>query len=409
MQKNLINEQQMAELSKISFLVGDINKIKDIGNVPSKKPFDEEIMEFLNDLSKDIMADKIAKTYPDVITLAFWMRKSSITKLKERFLNDSENIHLGRGILFHIAPSNVPVNYAYSLVSGLITGNINIVRIPSKDFPQVDIINKALRDTLNSHTNLKEYVYLVRYGRDKAINDIFSSISDVRVVWGGDNTIDELRKSPIQPRSGEVTFADRYSLAIIDSDTYLSLTDKKKFSEDFYNDTYLTDQNACTSPRIVVWTGNSISEAKELFWTNLHNLVKRKYTFQSIMGVNKMTSSYIFAASHRGVKIIPHIDNYLVRVEVTGVDDEIMDYKDNSGYFFEYDCSNLIELRELCNNTHCQTIGFLGDKKDVIPLLESGLKGVDRVVPIGKTMDFDLIWDGYNLFERFTRTISLNI
>lgn len=409
MQKNLINEEQMAELSKISFLVGDIKKLENIGNVPSKKPFDEEIIEFVNDLSKNIMADKIAKAYPDVITLAFWMRKSSILKLKERFLNDTENLHLGRGILFHIAPSNVPVNYAYSMVSGLITGNINIVRIPSKDFPQVDIINKAIRDTLNSHTNLEDYIYLVKYGREKEINDFFSSISDVRVVWGGDNTIEELRKSPIQARSGEVTFADRYSLAIIDAEKFISLDDKKRFSEDFYNDTYLTDQNACTSPRIVVWIGNNIPEAKELFWNNLHDLVKKKYVFQPIMGVNKITSSYIFAATHKDVKIVPHIDNYLVRVQLTGVDDEIMNYKDNSGYFFEYDCSNVIELRELCNNTHCQTIGFLGDKKDIIPLLESGIKGVDRVVHIGKTMDFDLIWDGYNLFERFTRTISLNI
>jgi hypothetical protein len=36
-----------------------------------------------------------------------------------------------------------------------------------------------------------------------------------------------------------------------------------------------------------------------------------------------------------------------------------------------------------------------------------GIKGVDRIVPIGKTMDFDLIWDGYDLIERFTRTIDL--
>lgn len=63
-------------------------------------------------------------------------------------------------------------------------------------------------------------------------------------------------------------------------------------------------------------------------------------------------------------------------------------------------------IRDFCNNTHCQTIGLLGDKAIVEPLIRSGIRGVDRVVPIGRTMDFDLMWDGYDLVERFTREIS---
>lgn len=98
------------------------------------QPFDERIIGFLNSLSKQLMANAIAKTYPDVVTLAFWMRKSSMMKQKQRFSNDTGDIQLGRGVVFHIAPSNVPVNYAYSLITGLVTGNVNIVRVPSKDF-----------------------------------------------------------------------------------------------------------------------------------------------------------------------------------------------------------------------------------------------------------------------------------
>ena len=80
---------------------------------------------------------------------------------------------------------------------------------------------------------------------------------------------------------------------------------------------------------------------------------------------------------------------------------------DNSGYFFEYDCKDILELRELCNDTHCQTIGYIGSPESLLPLLQSGIKGVDRVVPVGSTMDFDFIWDGYNLTERLTRTIQI--
>ena len=82
------------------------------------------------------------------------------------------------------------------------------------------------------------------------------------VVWGGNQTIAELRKSELPPRSGEVTFADRYSLAIIDADSYLTIENKAKVAEDFYNDTFFSDQNACTSPRLIIWIGEKKQEAK---------------------------------------------------------------------------------------------------------------------------------------------------
>ncbi len=51
--------------------------------------------------------------------------------------------------------------------------------------------------------------------------------------------------------------------------------------------------------------------------------------------------------------------------------------------------------------------GYYGNKEAFLPLIKSGVKGIDRVVPIGRTLDFDLIWDGYNLVERLTRSISV--
>ncbi|MCM1467486.1 MAG: acyl-CoA reductase, partial [Alistipes sp.] len=306
-----------------------------------------------------------------------------------------------------IAPSNVPVNFAYSLVSGLLTGNANIVRVPSKDFKQVSIIAEAFKETLKIYDELRPYVTLVRYERDKCINDFFSSMADVRIVWGGDATIEELRKSPLPPRSGEITFADRYSLAVIDSDSYIAMENKEKVAEDFYNDTFLTDQNACTSPRIVVWTGTKIEDAKELFWAEEHRLTKRKYTFQAIQAVNKLTSTYLAGTAIQGCRLSEHEDNRIIRIQVSEVTALLMDYRDNSGFFFEYDCKDIMEIRDICNDKHCQTIGYIGNKGIFEPLIRSGVKGIDRIVPIGKTMDFDLIWDGYDLVNMMTRTIAI--
>ena len=392
---------------RIDYLVGSEDVVSYLPNVPAKAPFDDSTIEFLNSVSKTLMRDQRSKAYSDVITFAFWIRKSSVLKLKERFKLEDENLHLGKGVVFHIAPSNVPVNFAYSLVAGLICGNANVVRVPSKDFPQVKIITDAFNSVLNENPIMKSYIACLRYERDKDINDYFSSFADVRVVWGGDKTIEELRESKLPPRSGEITFADRYSLAVIDSDFYLDSSDKKRVAEDFYNDTFFSDQNACTSPRVIIWTGKQKEEAKKVFWEKEHEIVSMKYTFQPIQGVNKLTKSCLVAVAEPDVKVEPHSDNLIVRVSVQSLDDKLMEYRDNCGYFYEYDCDNILDLIPLCNDKKCQTIAYIGGKENLVSLVLTGVKGIDRIVPMGKTMDFDLIWDGYNLVSLLTRTIAI--
>lgn len=299
----------------------------------------------------------------------------------------------------------MPVNFAYSLAVGLLTGNCNIVRAPHKDFEQIQIIAEAINKALDDHKNLSPYLALIRYGHDREMNDTLSGICDTRIIWGGDATIEEIRRSPLPPRSMEITFADRYSLAVINADTYLRLENKEAIASDFYNDTYFTDQNACTSPRVVVWLGTQKEEAKKLFWEELHGLVKEKYDFQPIMAVNKLTNGYLTAVDRKDVEIVSREDNLIVRLKVEKVDAELMKWKDSSGLFFEYDCDDVMGLKALCDDKRCQTIRGLGDRELLKPLLRSGIKGVDRMVDIGHTMDFDLIWDGHDLARQLTRTI----
>ena len=53
-------------------------------------------------------------------------------------------------------------------------------------------------------------------------------------------------------------------------------------------------------------------------------------------------------------------------------------------------------------------LGF--DKDDIARLLEnSPASGIYRVVPLGKTLDFSVLWDGYNLFSELTREVNIDI
>ena len=176
-------------------------------NDSALEPFSNEVVLYLNDLSKILYKDARTRVYPDVSTFAFFIRKSNLFLLKKEYSNSDIN-RLGRGIVFHIAPSNVPVNFAYSMVAGLLAGNINVIRIPSKSFDQVKIIADAISELskLKNHKKISDKIILVSYPRNDIATSFFSKICDVRVIWGGDDTIKQIRESEIPPRSFDLTF-----------------------------------------------------------------------------------------------------------------------------------------------------------------------------------------------------------
>lgn len=396
----------------LEFHIGNVSVLKNMPDLSADQPFSAQRIDFLNQVSRELLSDKEAKAYPDVVTFAFWIRKGNMEKYKEQFKKKND-LRMGRGIVFHIAPSNVAVNYAYSFAVGFVLGNANIVRLPSKDFPQIERINDAVRKILERTKEgefWKDYIVFLRYGKEKEINDYFSFLCDVRVIWGGDATIREIRKSELRPRVSEITFADRYSLCLMDAETYLSETDKEKIASDFYNDTYLTDQNACTSPRMVCWLGNKkeAEKAKEVFWDLLWNLVEKKYDFQPVQSMDKLTEGCMAVMHMDGIHRIKMRDNRIVRMELEKIDVRVQEYRGHSGFFYEYTTKDVTELAPLCN-AKLQTIAFMGRKEQLMPLIKAGIRGIDRIVTIGRTMDFEMVWDGMDLEERMTRKITCTV
>lgn len=390
---------------ELKYVIGNAETIEQMVYAPPLPLFCDEVISFLNDLSKLII--KNGRTYSDVATFGFWCRKAALIQEKAKYDDISER--LGRGIVFHSTPSNVPVNFAFSFAAGLLAGNANIVRLPAKDFEQVNIICNTIKELLNNnYKKLQPYLCMVKYPSVKEISDIFSLICDSRIIWGGDETIKNLRRSPLKARANEITFADRYSIAIINADEYLKDKDKTRIIQDFYNDTYFSDQNACTTPVLIIWTGKEKNNAKKEFWALLHKLVKAKYSMKAVQSIGKLNAFYKVASDY-DVKLIKNDDFLITRIAIDKLDDKIMDFKYNSGFFFEYDIKNLEEIIPAVSNSKCQTITYYGISREELKnfLQRYCPKGVDRIVPVGKSMDFNLVWDGYDLIRSLSRKITI--
>jgi hypothetical protein len=374
-------------------------------------PFSGKVIDYLDSLSKELNKKDQTRLYPDVATFAFFCRKANILQLKKKYYHDVLT-KMGRGIVFHITPSNVPVNFAYSLIVGMLSGNSNIVKVPSKNFDQVKIIIEAINalSEINEHESVSKSIVLVRYDRSNHATAIFSSLCDVRAIWGGDETINQIRKNVLPPRAFDVTFADRYSICAINANEFIYEKESKKIANGFYNDTYFFDQNACTSPHLVIWVGTitNVKKSQLIFWDNLHSIVKEKYRVQPVRAVDKITSFYDQAIQMSGIKLVGTEDNLLWRIQLDDLSNNIDKFSCNAGYFSEYHASSLLELSNIITRKY-QTLAYYGFSKKELNDFIADTKpfGIDRIVPIGKTMDFSLVWDGYELINTFSRRVEI--
>lgn len=396
-----------AVFDKLHYLVGDSNCL---GNMPRQKAlpfFSEEAVDFLGALSKTIFADKKAREYKDVMAYAYWIRNASLRQAA--LVHQDDKRRIGRGVVFHIAPSNVPVNFAVSMTSAMLAGNASIIRVSDKAFAQVTIICDAINKLLGStHSHLKGYICILRYEHNEEITQALTNFCDVRVVWGGNQTIHAIRQAALPPRAIEMTFADRHSLAVIDADSYL-LADAKQVAEHFYTDTYYIDQNACSSPRLVAWLGRETEAARQRFWKTLAEKVKDEYIFQPIQAIDKYTAFARLGMAQEGITLLAE-DNRLFRLPVTNLTADLMDYKEGGGFFFEYVLKDLEELLPIMGKS-CQTVAYLGNLAEQLEqlVITNGVRGVDRIVPIGETMDLTFFWDGFDMIKTMSRILDRTV
>ena len=394
-------------MQRVQLLVGDPRQAR---AAHPWKAFDERVIGFLEDVSRSIVADPDSRGFPDLVSLGYWCRKSSLSTMAA--MHDSNNMMVGRGVVFHIPPSNVPLNSAYSLICGLLGGNANIVRLSSNESPEMELLITHLARllALPEHSQMVDRVVLLRYDHDDDVTAHFCADADARVVWGGDATVSRIRAIPAKPRTVDVAFADRVSLALIKAAAVLTLDDKslEQMTDRFVVDSYTFGQNACSSPKLVVWHGSESDtrRARERFWPVVERVAVARDSIEPINFVNRLVELCERLATSDSVSELEGLGSPALRVSLKDPSSwgEIADLR--FGTFSEA----MIDRLELLGNLldeRTQTVSHFGYSSDEMRshMTEIGLRGVDRVVPMGQALNFELVWDGYDLIGFLSRSV----
>ena len=397
----------MSEFKELEFEVGCTDTIEAMQLQKAYVPFAEETVLLLSRFSETLRKRTDLNTMPDVAAFAFWCRKNRILQYQKEY--ESKLHHtLGKGVTLHFAPSNIPVLFAFSFTAALLAGNCVLVRLSSRRTPQSNAIIESLILTLKELPEWKPRIALFRYEYNREVTDWLTSLCDVRILWGGDLAIQEIRKSGLPSRATEIPFADRKSVALLFAASILATEDITEVVRGFYNDTYLNDQNACSSPGILYWIGEKeeVKAAKEKFWDEVERFVEPRYVLQPILVVKKWEQAFAIAAMTPGVQI-KQTSNASIRVEVPFLKEESIQELVPGGFFVEAWGETMEGILPVLTRK-CQTVTTFGGNRDQIVeyFIEKQICGVDRVVEMGHALDFSLVWDGIDLIESMMRRIS---
>lgn len=381
-----------------------------VSAAPVATPFDPTRVDFIAEVSRQL--GRRARGLPETQALAFWIRKSELYRLKDSFYAlESDHVSLmPRGTVFHIPPANVDTLFVYSWALSTLSGNSNIVRLSSRMTNQSDLIISTISEVLDGYPELQDSTAMITYGHDDEITTSISAVSDVRVIWGGDATINRIRSIPIPAQSSEMVFADRFSMAAVSTTAYKALpaSGRDRLAELFFTDAYWFDQLGCSSARLLMWVGSEESSTlSKDFYRRLQSIIgDRGYSVEPATAMAKLTQSYGTMIDTE-VAAYMNFDNTLTVLEMSEFPDVRGEFC-GAGLFYHLQVTDLLEIVPHIRRPD-QTLATFGIPREDLDRLVTTLcgRGIDRIVPFGQALNFSRYWDGYDLLAEFTRKITI--
>ncbi|KUO75278.1 MAG: hypothetical protein APF77_22450 [Clostridia bacterium BRH_c25] len=254
-----------------------INRLNELGKIIQEdlllEPLlPEVVIEAAHTLAKDINQQAVAAQLVE-LGVPKWASEEyvrvTVDSLKRDALLKKVHIELGEdpftwkqvgegieekghplGVIMHIGAGNTLGLSAFSVIEGLLTGNINILKLPENEG---GLSAKLLMELINIEPRLKPYIYVLDVSsKNSEVISKLVEVANAVVVWGSDEAISAVRQLA-PPSLPIIEWGHRLSFAYF--------AEEEKNEEALHGlalDICLTDQLYCSSPQCVFYeTDNS--------------------------------------------------------------------------------------------------------------------------------------------------------
>lgn len=169
--------------------------------------------------------------------------------------NGIEESNYPLGVIMHIGAGNALGLSAFSVIEGLMTGNINILKLPENEG---GISTRILLRLTEIEPRLKPYIYVLDVSsKNQKVISLLIEMANAVVVWGSDEAITAIRQLA-PPYLPVIEWGHRLSFAY-----FTKHKNEEKDLEGLARDICITDQLYCSSPQCVFYETDNPREIDE--------------------------------------------------------------------------------------------------------------------------------------------------
>jgi len=380
---------------------------------PPLRVGDDRMVSFLASVARRLLDPALARRQPELGSLGFFLRRAELQRAADRMrAAATDAVVVPRGLVVHFPPANVDTIFVYSWALSALAGNRNIVRISNRSGTAAEAILGVLQDALaEADPIVADTQRMLSYDHDDDVTGALSQACDLRVVWGGDRSVEAIRSFPLSPLARDLAFPDRSSFAAIDVSGWkaASAQARRAAAAGFVDDLFWFDQAACASPRDLIWVGDAAdAENQRASFTALvvATIHERGWRVDPSMAVEKRVATYALAASGAASRVRFH-GNELADVELTDLSALQREWL-GAGVVCHITVASLDELIPWLRRKD-QTMSHFGFATEALRTFveTAGGRGIDRIVPFGQALRFSSTWDGMDLTREFTRLTTV--
>jgi hypothetical protein len=374
-------------------------------------PFSQQRVDLVARVSDKLLGRGSIATSSFIKHFAFWIRRGALRQLAAGFEKRLPQATLARprGVVFHLPPQNVETVFLYSWILSYLVGNANITRAPTEFGGAVRSVCEMFLEQLEAAGDDSQF--FVQYSSTSPLNAILSAESDARIVWGGDAKVGVFAPMPLRNGGKAIWFGDRSSFSVMKGEAIGKLDDGARLAlaQRLYNDIFIFDQMACSSPHVLFIVGESDRDRPAV--AALMEAVSRlalaaDQTAGTGHFMRKMVVAFQ-AAAGGGASAIEWRNPALTTV--LSSPDRRHEERVGGGFLWVDFIDSLAAIRTMARERD-QTVTHFGfSAEEVAELADAvALSGVSRLAPVGAALDFDSIWDGYDIPFELTRLVRVN-
>ena len=409
-------------------------KLNENHNILHSTPI-KDILIFFNEVSKKIIErnGSFQKKFSDdgINFLVYWFRQNFLEKaiaeslrmdpsVLDEYIEKDDKFLISatpKGLITHWLSGNVPILGLLSLIQGLATKNINILKI-SKDtgmliphfLEEMSKINITVsKDKTIKGSDICKNIAVVYFDRNNIqAQEYFSNISNIRVAWGGMDAVQSVMNTKRNYGTEDVIFGPKQSFAIIEKNKIKTEEDVNLLCQKLANDIFQIDQRGCNSPHNVFVEKDSKFGSKYFakhLGLAMENLAKKnpQQYYSSLETLNILKKRTEFDMFYDA--FYPNSLEW----SVLHADNNILEDSCFNRTIFVKTYDNIDDILKQCSHL-TQSIGVAMNKDSLLEFArKASIKGVDRFPKIGSMTLYEVPWDGMYVMDRFVKWTKISL